>query len=211
MKIYDLMPSVKDLIPYDYEHIRCYEYEDLICYFLSHCSKGTKFEQISGAPGSGKTTFCRKLYGDNFLSFDKIMEDLPAYQNDLQKYGSKIAFQKNEITARIIGYEILRRSIEDKYSLTIEHSGVNRAHLELFNSLKKLNYKTKIGFILCDLETLLERVKIRETITKRHTSQTMVEQRYFLINEYIEKYKKVADEVEIYNSINGQISLISNY
>ena len=33
----------------------------------------------------------------------------------------------------------------------------------------------------------------------------------FYKNEYIEKYKKVADKVEIYNSINGQISLISNY
>ena len=211
MKIYDLMPSVKDLIPYDYEHIRCYEYEDLICYFLSHCSKGKTFEQISGAPGSGKTTFCRKLCGDNFLSFDKIMEDLSSYQNDLQKHGSKIAFQNNEITARIIGYEILCRAIEDKYSLTMEHSGVNPAHLELFSSLKKLNYKTKIDFILCDLETLIERVKIRETITKRYTSQTMIEQRYALINEYIEKYKKIADEVNIYNSVNGQITLMSNY
>lgn len=204
MKIYDLMPSVKDLIPYDYEHICNAEYERVVCSFLNNCQKEKYFEQVSGAPGAGKTTFCRKLYGDNFLSFDKIMENLPSYQNDLQKYGSKIAFQNNEITARIIGYEILRRAIENGYKIIFEHSGVNSAHLELFNNLKKLHYKTKVDFILCDLPTIIERVKQREAISQRHTPQDIIIQRFTLIDEYIEKYKKIADIIKIHSSKDEQ-------
>ena len=201
MKIYDLMPSVKDLIPYDYEHIRSEEYEKIVCDFLGKCPKERFFEQVSGAPGAGKTTFCQKSINGCFLSFDKIMEDLPSYQKDLIEYGSKKAFQNNEIVARVIGYEILRRAVDSGCKLVLEHSGVNLAHLELFCNLKKLKYKTRVDFVISDLKTLLERVKVREAITKRHTPKKMVEQRYALVNEYIEKYRKIADEVKVYSSV----------
>ena len=209
MKIFDLMPSVKNLIPHDYDHIRCAEYEKMIIEFLRNCSKGNSFEQVSGAPGAGKTTFCQKSIGGNFISFDKIMESLPSYKNDLQKYGNKQAFANNEITARIIGYEILRRAVEQGYSIVLEHSGVNAAHLELVNNLKKLNYKTKVDFLLCDLKMLKDRASNREKITHRHTPQTMIEQRYALIKEYIEKYKKITDEFNVYNSSDKQYKKIS--
>lgn len=209
MTIYDLMPSIKDLIPYDYEHIRCAEYETVIANFLQNCHRGNFFEQISGAPGAGKTTFCQKLSDKNFLSFDKIMESLPSYQNDLLKYGSKPAFANNEIIARIIGYEILRRAIENKYSLVMEHSGVNNAHLELFTNLRKLHYKTKVDFIICDLNILLERVKLREAATMRHTPPNMVKQRFSLVNHYISKYQAVADEVKVYKSVNDTYEAIN--
>ena len=207
MTIYDLMPSVKDLIPYDYSHIVCDEYDKVISNFLLCCHKGNCFTQISGAPGAGKTVFCKKLADDNFLSFDKIMENLPDYQSDLQKYGSKQAFANNEISARIIGYEILRRAIEEKYSFVLEHSGVNPAHLELMTNLKKLNYITKVDFVICDLPILLKRVKQRELLTHRHTPQSMIEQRFLLVEEYIEKYKNIADKVNVYISTNGQFEL----
>ena len=209
MKIFDLMPSVKDLIPYDYEHICCGEYEKIINDFLGNCHKGILFEQVSGAPGSGKTTFCQKVIKDNFLSFDNIMENLSSYQSDQQKYGSKQAFENNEIVARIIGYEILLRAVENRYAIILEHSGVNSAHLELFVNLKKLNYQTKVDFLICDLDVLLERVKLREKITHRHTPQEKIEKRYALIQEYIEKYKQIADEVKIYNSMNERYEQIT--
>lgn len=208
VKIYELMPSIESLIPYDYEHIKCDEYENIIKKFITNCKKGNSFEQVSGAPGSGKTTFCKTILNCNFLSFDQIMEELPSYQSDLQKYDNKQAFANNEITARIIGYEILRRAIENKYSLVLEHSGVNPAHLELFTNLKKINYKTKIDFLLCDLNILIERVKLREKNTQRHTPAKMVEQRYLLINDYIKKYQKIADEINIYNSTDNRYTKI---
>ena len=200
MKIYDLMPSVKGLIPYDYEHIRSEEYDEIIADFFKNAKKENVFIQISGAPGAGKTTFCKKFNNECFLSFDGIMENLPQYQNDLQQYGSEQAFKNHELTARIIGYEILRRSIENGYKLILEHSGVNSAHLELFEKLREMGYKTKIYFILCEIKKSLQRAKTREKYTHRHTPEEMIQKRFCLLNEYIEKYIKIADEVDIYDT-----------
>ena len=94
MRIYDLIPSVENLIPYDYTHIACDEYEKVISDFLQRCHKGNSFVQVSGAPGVGKTSFCRKLADDVFLSFDKIMEELPSYQSDLKKYDIDMCLTK---------------------------------------------------------------------------------------------------------------------
>jgi len=211
MKIYDLMPSVKELIPFDYEHIRTSEYDIIISDFFKFAGKEKLFIQISGAPGAGKTTFCKKFNNECFLSFDEIMENLPQYQQDLQKFGNEQAFKNNEITARIIGYEILRRAIENNYKIVLEHSGVNPAHLELFENLHKLGYQTKVDFILCDIKTSLKRAKIREKYTHRHTPEDMIRQRFALINEYIEKYKKIADEIDIYDTTENKYILKKHF
>lgn len=202
MQLYELMPSIKNLVPYDYDNIKCSEYEQIIDKMIIKLSKGKGLQilQVSGCPGAGKTTYCRKITNDEaFLSFDAIMESIPSYQSDIIALGSKEAFSKWEIVARIIGYEILRRAIERKLGIVFEHSGVNQAHLELFNSLKKIGYKTSVKVIKCDLETAQKNVAEREKITKRHTPQEMIKQRYALVNEYISKYKKIADEVSIVN------------
>lgn len=204
------MPSVTELIPYDYEHIRTAEYEDVVADFFKCAKKEKSFEQISGAPGAGKTTFCKK-FDENFLSFDEIMENLPQYQNDVKEYDNVQAFKNHEMTARIIGYEILRRAIENEYKIVLEHSGVNAAHLELFENLKKLGYKTKIEFILCDIDISLKRAKIREKYTHRHTPEEMIRQRFDLISQYIPKYQEIADEVDIYDTTENKYILKNHF
>lgn len=200
MRLYDLMPSVTSLIPYDYSQIKCAEYERIIDALLAKFAqaKGLQILQVSGCPGAGKTTYCRKIAGDRaFLSFDAIMESLPSYQADLRLLGSKEAFAKWEAAARVIGYEALRRAVERKLGIVFEHSGVNPAHLELFANLKKLGYHTRVQVIKCDLATAEKRVEEREKITHRHTPKEIVEQRYALVNDYIAKYQKIADEVSV--------------
>lgn len=211
MRIYDLMPSVKELIPYDYPQIRSGEYDEIIADFFKTAKKEKFFEQISGAPGAGKTTFCRRFDDDCFLIFDEIMDNLPKYQQDLEKYGSAQAFKNNEITARIIGYEILRHAIENGYKLILEHSGVNSAHLELFENLHKLGYKTKVDFILCDEKTSIKRAKIREKYTHRHTPKEMIKQRFELISTYIPQYQRIADEVDIYDTSENKYVLKNHF
>lgn len=210
MKIYDLMPSIKELIPYDYEQIRSDDYDAIIADFFKNAEKEKTFEQISGSPGAGKTTFCKK-FDNNFLSFDEIMENLPQYQKDLEEYGNEQAFKRNEITARIIGYEILRQAISNGYQLILEHSGVNDAHLELFENLHKLGYKTKVDFILCDIKIAINRAKIREKYTHRHTPEEMIRKRYSLIEQYIPQYEKIADEVDIYDTSENKYVLKSHF
>ena len=211
MRIYDLMPSVKELIPYDYPQIRSGEYDEIIADFFKTAKKEKFFEQISGAPGAGKTTFCRRFDDDCFLSFDEIMENLPKYQQDLEKYGSAQAFKNNEITARIIGYEILRHAIENGYKIILDNSGVSQAHLELCKKLKDLGYKTKIDFITCNLQLCLERAQIREKYTHRHTPEEMIKRRFDLVMQYIPQYESIADEVDIYDTSENKYVLKSHF
>lgn len=200
MQLYDLMPSVTSLISYDYSKIKCAEYEQIIDALLAKFAhnKGLQMLQVSGCPGAGKTTYCRKIAGDGaFLSFDAIMESLPSYQRDLQSLGDEAAFARWEMVARVIGYEVLRRAVERKLGIVLEHSGVNPAHLELFANLKKLGYETCVRVIKCDLAMAERRAEEREKITHRHTPKKMIEQRFALVNNYIAKYQKIADKVLI--------------
>ena len=113
MQLSDLLPAVGELIPYDYETIRTPEYETLLAGLLAGAVSQTAphFVQIGGIPGAGKTTFCKNSHWDErlFISFDKIMESLPAYRQDIYRLGAVRAFNRWEMPARIIGYEALRR------------------------------------------------------------------------------------------------------
>ena len=204
------MPSVTELIPCDYEHIRTPEYEYVVADFFKCAKKEKSFEQISGAPGAGKTTFCKK-FDENFLSFDEIMENLPQYKNDVKEYGNVQAFKNHEMTARIIGYEILRRAVEGGYKIVLDNSGVSQAHLELCKKLKSLGYSTKIDFITCDIQLCLKRAKIREKYTHRHTPEEMIRQRFDLISQYIPKYQEIADEVDIYDTSENKYILKNHF
>jgi len=206
MQIYDIMPSVKSLIPYDYEKIRSAEYDKVIENILQKLRKLKRrtFVQVSGCPAAGKTTFCHKNFADNFLSFDNIMEQLPSYQADLKKYGSKEAFSRWEIVARVIGYEVLRRAVEQNLGVVLEHSGVNPAHLELLENIKKRGYNTKSYFVVCDLPLAQKRAAEREKITHRHTPNTMIEERFAQIDSYISKYKKIVDELDVFDTTSGK-------
>ena len=102
-----LMPSLNQLINADYKAVKTPETEALIKQSLQGLvpSAQPELRQISGIPGSGKSTFCAAHLPQNFLflSFDKIMVSLPAYQRDLALYGNVVAFKNHEMTARIIG------------------------------------------------------------------------------------------------------------
>lgn len=209
MNIYQLMPAVSELIPYDYAKIRCAEYDRLIAYYLSTMPRQRQpmFAQIGGIPGSGKSTFCQRFYPQKVLSFDAIMESIPAYQQDLYLLGNAAAFKKWELPARIIGYEILSRAVSERRNIIMEHSGVNPAHVQLFEHLKKLGYTTQMYFILCALPVAVERTQEREKITHRHTPQAMIEQRFGLVNDYLPQYQKIADSTFLYDTSYGKFVL----
>mgnify|MGYP002863661710 CR=1 FL=1 len=149
-----LMPSLHQLISSDYKAVKSMESEHLINTLLSGLKsvKNPELRQISGIPGSGKSTYCAAHLPQNFLllSFDKIMTSLSGYQYMLKEKGAIAAYEAYEMPARIIGYELLRRAIAKKINIMFEHSGTNQAHLELFKNLPKKGYKTAVNFIICD-------------------------------------------------------------
>ena len=215
MQLSDLLPAVGELIPYDYETIRTPEYETLLAGLLAGAVSQTAphFVQIGGIPGAGKTTFCKNSHWDErlFISFDKIMESLPAYRQDIYRLGAVRAFNRWEMPARIIGYEALRRAVEKKADIWLEHSGVNNPHVELIKNLKKKGYTTEMYFILCNLDIACRRAELREKITRRHTSREVIVKRNELVKTYLEQYKTLVDNLYIYDTSDNKFTLQSNY
>lgn len=215
MQLSDLLPAIGELIPYDYERIRTPLYDSLINKILAAAvpQASPRFVQIGGIPGAGKSTFCKNAHWDEqlFISFDKIMEMLPGYQQDLYKLGSVRAFNQWEMTARIIGYEVLRRAVEKKANIYLEHSGVNKPHIQLVQSLKKKGYATEMYFILCNLNIACCRAELREKMTGRHTSTDIIVKRNNLVDAYLEQYKMLVDNLYIYDTSENKFTLRKNY
>ena len=207
MHISELMPSLQQLVDYDYQAIQNQNYDDYIAALLQTKSPSSHphFVQISGIPASGKSTFiATNNFNDYlFISFDAIMVAMPAYQQDVKNFGAEQAFKNWEMPARVIGYHLLAKALEKRINIVFEHSGANDAHIELFQSLPKLGYQTKIHFLLCDIEVAFQRALERQKATNRHTSKEIIIQRAALLNEYLQKYQSFVD-VSIHNTVSKQ-------
>lgn len=215
MQLTDLMPAIGALIPYEYRRIKNTVYDDVISGFISRMrpSPRPKFIQIGGIPGAGKTTFCKSCGWDSglFISFDAIMESIPQYRQDVYKIGHVKSFNKWEIPARIIGYEVLRLAVEKHADIFLEHSGVNTPHVQLLASLKKNGYETEVYFILCDKKTACQRAFVREKITGRHTPESIIAERASLVQKYLPQYFGIADNLSIYDTSADKYVLVHNY
>ena len=216
MQLKSLMPDIYKLIPYDYAAIRKPEYDRLLDLYMSRAkaSKQPVFVQVSGIPGAGKSTFCAHNRWNKdklFISFDAIMNNLPAYQLDSYRLGLAESFKKWELPARIIGYELLRRAIKARSDIYLEHSGVNSAHIQLVESLRKQGYQTEVHFILCDLAEAQTRAQEREKIIHRHTPPELITERYNLVDTYLKTYTDKLDRLYVYESANNQFTLCRNY
>jgi probable phosphoglycerate mutase len=198
------MLGIDKLIDTEYEAIKNDAYESVIEQMLAEaefCDTPT-ITQVSGMPGAGKSSFCKEKRNASslFVSFDAVMEQIPDYHKDVKEKGAAHGFKVWEMPARVVGYELLRRAIEKKANILLEHSGVNDAHLELMKNAKKLGYKTEVNFIMCEKEEAYRRVLKREKEEKRHTPRKLVDDRAKLMEYYIDKYKNIADNTVIFDS-----------
>ena len=202
-----LMPSLKELISSDYNSIKTAETESLIRKFMQNLvpSAHPELLQISGIPGAGKSTYCAKHLPQNFLflSFDKIMLALPSYKRDLQLYGNVTAYKNNEMPARIIGYEILRRATAQKLNIMFEHSGTNNAHLELFKNITRQGYHTAVNFIMCDTELAIQRAKERARNNQRFVPESLIRERANGFKNYINAYRQLQADVTVMDGTNN--------
>ncbi len=196
-----LIPEIAGIIPYKYESIRCSLYDNILNNIIGKkIPNSNKFIfHMLGIPGSGKTTFIKtveEINSDNcvLIAFDDIMERIPYYREDNIKLGSVESFKKWEIPARVIGYELLVRSIESSLSIFFDHGGLCRQHVSLMSNIRSYGYKTIMKFMNCDLKTAQERVVKRETVTGRHTPVEMINKRHGLLKELMPIYKNMVDE-----------------
>ena len=204
MKLEELMPDIYQLISHDYQIIRTVDFETALSCIQKTAKTKDKpmLVQVSGMPAAGKSTYCRQFLKENpeyaYVSFDKLMEGLTGYQKDVKELGSVQAFSNWEMTARIIGYELLNRLIDTKSNILLEHSGTNSAHIQLMKNVKKRGYQTQVCFVMCNEEKALKRAISREEETGRHTPPQIILERAGLIKKYMEQYKNIVDEFKVF-------------
>ena len=160
---------------------------------------------LIGMPGAGKSTYCKTHLMPDFLyiSFDNIMLELSEYKNEVISNGIESAYKKYEMPARAIGYELLNQALKLKLNIMLEHSGTNKAHLELFKNIKNKGYQTAVNFIVCDVNVALRRSKDREIEQKRHVPEKIILERAEFFNAFIEEYSKITSNVKIYDGSNN--------
>lgn len=152
---------------------------------------------VSGIPGSGKTTFAKQLLSENsnllYVSFDEIMESISYYKSDFQNIGAEEAFKRWELPARYFGYELLKYGLENYYPILFDHSNAFPDHIELYEIIKNMGYQVEIRFIDVDLDVAIERAKKRV----RFVPENMIRDRHNLLKELNQQYSKIANNFVI--------------
>ncbi len=169
--IRSIIPGIDEVVPYTYDDDR-YSFQECFDPIIEQFLKGApssdnpKLIHMLGIPGAGKTTFYQE-HKDEFkdyvlIGFDLVMEKVPEYRQDREKLGKMEAFNKWEIPARIAGYELLRRAIEQKKNIFFDHGGTPICHRELLSSIKKMGYETTVYYVDCEPERAIDRIAKRE-------------------------------------------------
>ncbi|MDR1494744.1 MAG: zeta toxin family protein [Rickettsiales bacterium] len=206
--IEQVIPSVSSITPYPYETIRNRRYDSLIDSFLSGSSARSESSptifHMGGIPGSGKTTYYknnRNRFGNYMMiGFDHVMENIDEYRTDNTTLGSVESYSKWVLVARVMGYELILRSLKGKLNIFLDHGGLCDPHVSLLRSAKDYGYRTKMCFIRCGLEVACERALEREKVTHRHIPREIIEQRFFMADGYLEAYRGIVDDLIVIDS-----------
>ena len=214
MKLQELIPNISQMISYEYDAIRCAEYDAIISRYLNAAAEEAqpRLFHLCGLPGAGKTTFYRShdWPAHVFIGFDDIMESIPQYQKDVRTLGSVAAFQKWEIPARTVGYELLRRAVSARKTIFFDNGALSEAHLHLLKNIKQYGYKTYMYYIRCDISTACRRAQIRQQETLRHIPVETIEKRAEIEQKVVPQYQKIADEFYTYNNGEKGFQLIES-
>lgn len=155
--------------------------------------KNPDFTVFCGIPCAGKTTKSDKFFESNkediLVRFDDIMESLSYYKKLHAKEDNKIAFKKCELIARVIGYQLLKISIEKGLQIIFEHGSTPKQHVDLYMLIKDLyKYNFKMIYIDVPLQTALDRNE-KGRNNNRYTDPVMIKERHFLMKSLIGEYK----------------------
>lgn len=194
--IKSLLPDLSKLVTHDYKLIKTEETESIISSLLSkgEVSDTPSFIHVSGIPGAGKSTYIETRLSHEtsvVVQLDAIMTKLRDYQTAVDKDGPAEAFKAFEMTARVIGFELLSRAIDAKKNIIFEYS-LNAVHLPLYSGLRNLGYLVRLVFVTTSVGTAMSRVSEREKKVGRHTPKTFIEERDKLAQALLPLFEKEA-------------------
>lgn len=153
------------------------------------------FTVVCGIPCSGKTRVSDALYSERkevvLIQFDAIMESLSYYKKLCGEAGYKVAFEKCELVAQVVGYQLLKLAIEGGSQVLFEHSSAVKEHLDLYRLItEEYKYRVKMIYVEVSLQTALNRNK-KGRKNNRYTPNEFIENRYRILQELLPKYKEI--------------------
>ena len=148
---------------------------------------------ISGIPGSGKSTWCRRIMALStnllYITFDGIIKDSRLPYQLAEKDNSQRAFKEWELSARIVGYELLRRAVEQKKNILFEHSSSIPEHVLLFKWLLNHGYDVHFRYVPISIYEAKERIVIRAGKEGRIVPDRYVEERNESLKKLLPEYQ----------------------
>ncbi|MBR1778103.1 MAG: zeta toxin family protein [Alphaproteobacteria bacterium] len=146
---------------------------------------------VCGLPASGKTYLCKRFKNAHtemlYISFDALMEDLPTYLKDHLKDRKK-SFERWEIPARFVGYQLLKQAVKNKLPILFEHSNATPYHIDLYEKIKQTGYTVDIRYINAGPALVLPRLEKRE----RYFPAERTRERASILQELLPSFEKTA-------------------
>lgn len=159
---------------------------------------------MAGIPGAGKSEFVKGAIERGefpntafILDPDRVMQALPAYQDDLALAGKQTAFRKWEIPARLLTYQLADQATERKVNIIQDMGGVRREDYDRLVRYKNRGYRIEMTYIYCPLEECLKRLVGRTT---RHTAEDMVRERHESLRLLLPEYVKMVDSFRVFDN-----------
>ena len=151
---------------------------------------------MCGAAGTGKTSLRDRFLSDIGMKSSFVYLNLDEIKTD-------------KSTAREILKSLVRRTVEDGYSLLWDATCRNKSEiLAEMGSMKSKGYKIVLGMVYASLNTVLKRIKKR---TEQPVEESVVRDIYQHMMRSAEVYmnKDVIDEIYLYNNEKDAILMFS--
>ena len=120
------------------------------------------------------------------------MEELPSYRRDYKENRQK-SFERWELPARFIGYQLLKGAVRHRLPIVFEHSNATPFHIELYKKIKQTGYSVDIRYINAGAELVLPRLKKR----KRYFSPQRTKERAVILKKLLPELKQTASRFSV--------------
>lgn len=152
---------------------------------------------VAGIPGSGKSTYVKQgiesgMFPANafMLDPDQVMMALPEYQEDFEKRGPVDAYERWELPARELAYDMFQQAVVRRFNIIKDMSFSRTENYEKIKELKDKGYQVLMVYIECPVDEALRRAANRV----RHTPPQIIRDRAQSLAALLPLYRELADD-----------------
>jgi predicted ABC-type ATPase len=153
---------------------------------------------MAGIPGAGKTTFVARAQASGLfpatafmLNPDVVMDMLAPYRDDCATLGAQAAFERWEMPARMLTYDLARGAAAKKFPIIKDMGMVRAENWDMLADFKGQGYRIEMHAIHCTVSVALRSCAARE----RHFPESQVMERVAALETLFSQYASVPNSV----------------